>query len=193
MTRVKRASPKETPVKCPGSDPAEVQKAIPLIAHWKTVLELFAGRVVDAIVARRRAFSASEEYARRMRSFARFAPCAYYDTPAHKMARSQYESFLDSAETWTLGRKLTLQAAESHVLLKSAAAAFASAYRQAEAQLGKLVAYKILRLVDREARSSGHFDPPEWPELLSWIESLGIDLIFIKKTTGSEEVSLGRK
>jgi hypothetical protein len=158
------------------------QKAIPLIAHWKTVLELFAGRVVDAIVSRKRAFSASEEYARRMDAFVCFVWRSYYDIPAHEMSYSQYDSFLDTAEHWSFGRKLALQAAESHVVLKDAVAVFVRAYRQAGEQLGKLVAYKILRLVDREARLSGSFDPPEWPDFLSWIESLGVDLIFIKKT-----------
>ena len=159
----------------------EKMKTIPLIAHCKAMLEVQAGRVVDAIVARRRAFSAGEAYCARMKSFARFAFSAYYGTPSHKVAASQYNSFLDSHESWALGRKLTLQAAESQVVLRGVATAFVQAYAETGTRLGKLVAYKILRLLDHEARVSGSFDPPEWPEFLSWIEVLGVDLLFIKK------------
>ena len=146
----------------------ERMKTVPLIAHCKAMLEIYAGRVVDAIVARRRAFSASEEYGRRMGAFVRFAPSSYYRTLPHKMVEPQYGSFVDSWASWELGKKLTLQAAESQVVLRGVAAAFVQAYRETETRLGKLVAYKVLRLLDTEARSQGKFDPPEWPDFLAW-------------------------
>jgi hypothetical protein len=186
MTRQKKTPPKIPPTEAREAKPLEAQPpekvlAMPLIAHFKAILEIFAGRVVDAVGARRRATSAAQVYGRRMEALVHFAPRTYYDTPSYAVRPSQYDSFLDSAEAWSFGQKLTLQAAESQVVLKCVATAFVDAYRQAEKQLGKLVAYKILRLIDSEARMSGSFDPPEWPVFLGWIESLGVDLIFIKK------------